>query len=76
MLSVNDLPVIASVTSRWPLPSLAVDNRPQQEVISEWRPPEPGSQPPAVVPLNPTTTDFEEETDEMDALNDGQPESR
>lgn len=72
MLSLDDLPVIASVTSRWPLPSLAVDNRPEQEVIHEWRPPAPGSQPPAVVPLNPSTSTDSDETDEMDALNGGE----
>lgn len=76
LLSVNDLPVIASVTSRWPLPARNMDNRPQQVVVSEWRSPDPDSQPPAIVPLNPTTTDFEEETDEMDALNGEQPDSK
>jgi predicted amidohydrolase len=76
LLSLDDLPVIASVTSRWPLPSLAVDNRPTQEVIDEWRPPDPGSQPPAIVPLNPAAAEFEEETDEMDALNGEQQETR
>lgn len=76
LLSLDDLPVIASVTSRWPLPSLAVDSRPEQEVVSEWRPPDPSTQPPAIVPLNPAAGEFEEETDEMDALNDGQQETR
>jgi hypothetical protein len=64
------------VTSRWPLPSLAVDNRPEQEIVSEWRPPDSDSQAPAIVPLNPAAGDFEEETDEMDALNGGQQETR
>lgn len=68
LLALDDLPVIASVTSRWPLPQPAPDNRPIQEVVSEWRPPTPGSQPPAIVPLNPTPADSDE-TDEMDALN-------
>lgn len=76
LLSLDDLPVIASVTSRWPLPSLAVDSRPEQEVVSEWRPPDPSTQPPAIVPLNPAAGEFEEETDEMDVLNDGQQETR
>lgn len=72
LLSLDDLPVIASVTSHWPLPAVTVENRPQQEVINEWRPPVTSSQPPAIVPLNPSTADFEEETDEMDALNGDQ----
>lgn len=76
LLSLDDLPVIASVTSRWPLPLPAAEQTPEQEVVSEWRPLDPGSQPPAIVPLNPTAAEFEEETDEMDALNGDQPGTR
>jgi predicted amidohydrolase len=76
LLSLDDLPVIASVTSRWPLPSLAVDSRPEQEIVNEWQPPDAGGQTPAIVPLNPAAAEFEEETDEMDALNGDQQETR
>jgi predicted amidohydrolase len=68
-ISLDDLPVIASVTGRWPLHSVAIGNIPAQETVSEWTPSTMGSQAPAVVPLHPTVSvDFEEETDEMDAL--------
>ncbi len=68
-ISLDDLPVIASVTGRWPLHSVAIGNVPAQETINEWTPPTMGGQEPAVVPLHPTASiDFEEETDEMDAL--------
>jgi predicted amidohydrolase len=70
VISLDDLPVIASVTGRWPLHSVAVGSSPLQETITEWKPPATPHQAPAIVPLHPTTaTDFEEETDEMDALN-------
>jgi predicted amidohydrolase len=69
LLSLDDLPVIASVTGRWPLHTVAIGNSPTQETVSEWKPPSPPLQAPAIVPLHPaSTTDFEEETDEMDAL--------
>ena len=69
-ISLDDLPVIASVTGRWPLHQVAIGNSPTQEAISEWKPPADSHQAPAIVPLHPnSTTDFEEETDEMDALN-------
>jgi predicted amidohydrolase len=68
-ISLDDLPVIASVTGRWPLHSIALGNVPAQETVNEWTPPAMGTQEPAVLPLHPTATvDFEEETDEMDAL--------
>jgi predicted amidohydrolase len=71
LISLDDLPVIASVTGRWPLLPVSVGSSPLQETISEWKPPSPSHQAPAIVPLHPTpTTDFEEETDEMDALGD------
>ncbi len=73
-ISLDDLPVIASVTGRWPLPSRTTGSNPAPETVStinEWRPSTTSSQTPAIMPLNPsTTTDFEEETDEMDALDD------
>ena len=70
-LSLDDLPVIASVTGRWPLHEVAIGNSPVQEAVSEWKPPSTSHQAPAIVPLHPnSTTDFEEETDEMDALDD------
>jgi hypothetical protein len=69
-ISLDDLPVIASVTGRWPLHTIAVGASPIQETITEWQPPTPSRQAPAIVPLHPNiTADFEEETDEMDALN-------
>lgn len=69
-ISLDDLPVIASVTGRWPLHQIAIGNSPTQETVGEWKPPAAGHQAPAIVPLNPSSTaDFEEETDEMDALN-------
>jgi predicted amidohydrolase len=71
-ISLDDLPVIASVTGRWPLHKIVVDRSPEQETVDEWKPPPgTGHQAPSVVPLHPnSTTDFEEETDEMDALDD------
>ena len=69
-ISLDDLPVIASVTGRWPLHQVAIGNSPTQEAVTEWKPPTGSHQASAIVPLNPSsTTDFEEETDEMDALN-------
>lgn len=69
LLSLDDLPVIASVTGRWPLHPVTIGSSPVQETVSEWKPPPPPHQAPAIVPLHGTgTTDFEEETDEMDAL--------
>ena len=68
-VSLDDLPVIASVTGRWPLHEVAIGSGPLQETVSEWKPPSTNHQAPAIVPLHPnSTTDFEEETDEMDAL--------
>ena len=49
-------------------------NSPVQEAVSEWKPPSTSHQAPAIVPLHPnSTTDFEEETDEMDALDGSRP---
>jgi predicted amidohydrolase len=68
-ISLDDLPVIASVTGRWPLHPVAIGNSPTQEEVNEWKPPATSHQEPAIVPIHPSsTTDFEEETDEMDAL--------
>ncbi len=69
-ISLDDLPVIASVTGRWPLHQVAIGSSPTQEAVSEWKPPVSSHEAPAIVPLHPSSaTDFEEETDEMDALN-------
>jgi hypothetical protein len=54
---------------------VAVGNGPLQETVNEWKPPSTGHQAPAIVPLHPnSTTDFEEETDEMDALDGSSPD--
>jgi hypothetical protein len=66
-LSLDDLPVIASVTSRWPLPHTAPDSlHPAQEQVS-WT----IVGPPAPAPPRPVR--YDEETDEMDALDDQEP---
>ncbi len=63
-IALDDLPVIATVTSRWPLHRVADGGEaPLEEsinwtVVSPAAPPQPGSD-----------TRYEEETDEMDALN-------
>jgi predicted amidohydrolase len=73
-ISLDDLPVIASVTGRWPLHTMPVSSNtigsgPLQETVNEWKQPSTGHQAPSIVPLHPSnSTDFEEETDEMDAL--------
>lgn len=68
LLLLDDLPIIASVTSRWPLRSVAADNEVGHETIAEWTAAPGGTvSTPADMPGE-ETTDYEEETDEMDAL--------
>ncbi|MBK8050109.1 MAG: hypothetical protein IPK16_25210 [Anaerolineales bacterium] len=66
MISLDDLPVIASITSRWPLTRIDNDNPASQEPISEWSTPAPG--PTAGNSLSEPQAAHEDETDEMDAL--------
>lgn len=71
--ALDDLPVVASVTSRWPLPSLAIGDDVAADVVDdawldEWSPnqePERAARPNGhgTPPVR-----FDEETDEMDAL--------
>lgn len=67
LITLDDLPIIASVTSRWPLQLVAAGPDPAEEALPEWKATPDGTAPAAV-----TTDDgpkaFEEETDEMDAL--------
>jgi len=66
-LNLDELPVLASVTSRWPLrPAPAADAA--AETVADW--PERPTQPAA--PTAAGDTPYEEETDEMDALASGQ----
>jgi predicted amidohydrolase len=65
-LNLDELPVLASVTSRWPLrPAPTTDAA--AETVADW--PQRPTQ-----PATPTTSEapYEEETDEMDALANGQ----
>ena len=65
-ISLDELPVLASVTSRWPLGSAPTDAAAAAETLTDW--PEATLQevaPAADAPL-------EEETDEMDALAGGE----
>ncbi len=65
VLSLDDLPVIASVTSRWPLHSTSdVDTPPIEETVM-WTAPDLPAAPAAGSQVR-----YEDETDEMDALNE------
>lgn len=68
LISLDDLPIIASITSRWP-PRHAdgAGEKPLEEVVA-WLETSPAT--PAPPSLDPR---YEEETDEMDALDDTAP---
>ncbi|MEZ4613777.1 MAG: hypothetical protein R2838_26630, partial [Caldilineaceae bacterium] len=70
--TLDDLPVVASVTSRWPLPQYMVDEddldaaEVDDDWLDEWAP----NKGPADVEVDRDAhpVKFDEETDEMDAL--------
>jgi predicted amidohydrolase len=66
MIPLDDLPVIASITSRWPLARLENDDPAGQESIVEWNTPVAG--PATTLRVDEPITAHEDETDEMDAL--------
>ena len=68
IISLDDLHIIASITSRWPLRhAQGAGEAPLEEVVA-WQVASPAA--PASPSLDPR---YEEETDEMDALDDGAP---
>lgn len=65
VVALDDLPVIASITSRWPPhPTTDADDLPAEEAVSWGAIDAAASAPPVADPR------YEEETDEMDALDD------
>jgi hypothetical protein len=66
MIALDELPIIASVTSRWPLATVAVVPDPAEVVVSEW------TVTPDIIATDSLAANatgvYEEETDEMDAL--------
>jgi predicted amidohydrolase len=60
------LPLLGSVTSRWPLPSADENGQPRSEQVNDWPTPRRYSDPAA-----PSQVRREDETDEMDAVESG-----
>ncbi|MBW7881190.1 MAG: hypothetical protein H3C34_00905 [Caldilineaceae bacterium] len=72
-VDLEELSVIASVTSRWPPHSTAEqDEELPHEAVGDWSANPPDQ--PLVDSLSPDDPRFQEETDEMDALADGKDE--
>jgi len=68
LITLDDLPIIASVTSRWPLQSVAAGADPAEEAVSEWNGADGSPAGPILTGAAEGATAYEEETDEMDAL--------